>query len=1372
MDKDTRNAIERATQRARKLLEEDFAAQLEGDFDVHRDGVVAPRAGGHLSARQAFQRDRIVAALEHKRAAGMSAADAARDYLRDAAFTTLNRFVALKMLEARQLLQECITKGEQSAGYREFCGMAPGLPLLPDSVGYRLYIDSLFDELSTEVKVLFDRRDPSSVLWPKRTTFGELLEVLNASELARAWAEDETIGWVYQFFNGQDERRNMREESQAPRNSRELAVRNQFFTPRYVVQFLTDNTLGRIWYEMRRANTVLAERCEYMVRTPEAEFVSRTKKDPRDVRVLDPACGSGHFLLYAFDLLLAIYEEAYADSESPRSEATGCTLAQDYPSPDAFREAIPSLILGHNLHGVDIDPRCVQIAQLALWMRAQKALRDSGVGRAQRSQIRRSHIVVAEPLVADEQLVREFVAKLGDAQLGRVFTELVEALNLGGDMGLLLRLESLVASPTKRGRTGDLFAPSEERIRAALEQFVAEEGERLSIRRRLFADDAVQGMGLLAVAERKFDVLLMNPPFGDPTPRTKTVLAKTFPDSKGDIYGCFIERGLEIASTDGLLGVICPRTCIFKTEFASWREHVFGERRNLDVVADLGPWVLDQALVETCLLVVRSRERATRSTTVLRLLNSQAKGRDLLILSKAEGPVENRFLTGLELFSNIPGQPWLFYLPDELLGRFTMAANLRGVLGRPLSGLCTGDDFSVVRLWWEPSPERINRTCWAWHSKGGEYQPFFEDVHLVVNWQHRGRNMSGALVRNESRYFAPGLSYPLRTRSSLGPRVLRRGIVFSQLSQVCLGGTTEQQLALIAYLVLRTPQVLLEALLGSGDAMSAQGTARSYTAQAVERLPVPETLSHEAMSKLSRFTRRVVAFFARRAKRDVASPLFCLPRVFATGGDTFRGAVERTYCDEMSEALEILDEWDTLDELSMRAMELSDQERRHVADEYGPRFEDLADAPECPSRVVEDLRRTERDLLAEIGGDAQRSRLLLTKSFIVDRRLELVARRHGVRPRTLARFVTEGRLLPKDAYWNAALDTVHALMGIVFGRHRLTESGFDDSAIDPFEELIVPADVLQGRTRASDIGGVFADDEGSDHDIVAALQGATISARLPKESCSPTLIDEVVTELGATELREFLRAAFFQQHITRFSASRRKAPIYWQLATASASYSVWVYIHAFTKDTLFRVQNDYAAPKLAHEERRLESLTRQFRDKATATQRKELAAQEIFVEELRAFVDELRRVAPLWTPNLDDGVVINFAPLWRLVPHHRPWQKELRSTWDALCVGEYDWTHLAMHLWPERVVPRCATDQTLAIAHRLEDVFWVEGDDGKWTARKTRTRSVDELVRERTSPAVKSALKSMLEAPTATSNGARGRGGRRRYATAANGGVA
>ena len=117
---------------------------------------------------------------------------------------------------------------------------------------------------------------------------------------------------------------------------------------------------------------------------------------------------------------------------------------------------------------------------------------------------------------------------------------------------------------------------------------------------------------------------------------------------------------------------------------------------------------------------------------------------------------------------------------------------------------------------------------------------------------------------------------------------------------------------------------------------------------------------------------------------------------------------------------------------------------------------------------------------------------------------------------------------------------------------------------------------------------------------------------------------------------------------------------------------------------------------------RLKSLSSELRDKPTAAERKVLVTQELYVEELRAFLEEVKRVAPLSNGNLDDGVILNFAPLWRLVPQHKPWQKELKTVWEALCDGDYDWAHLAMHLWPERVVPKCVTDRSLAVAHGLE----------------------------------------------------------------------
>lgn len=172
MDKDTRNAIERATQKARRLLEVDFAEQLDGVFDVRADGRIASKGGAHLPGRQHLLRDKIVAAIEHKRSSGMKPEEAVADYVRDAAFTALNRFAALKMLEARELVQECVSRGDASSGFVEFCGLAPALKTA-DGAGYRLYIESIFDELSTEVKVLFDRRDPASVLWPTKLAFDD-----------------------------------------------------------------------------------------------------------------------------------------------------------------------------------------------------------------------------------------------------------------------------------------------------------------------------------------------------------------------------------------------------------------------------------------------------------------------------------------------------------------------------------------------------------------------------------------------------------------------------------------------------------------------------------------------------------------------------------------------------------------------------------------------------------------------------------------------------------------------------------------------------------------------------------------------------------------------------------------------------------------------------------------------------------------------------------------------------------------------------------------------------------------------------------------------------------------------------------------------
>lgn len=601
MDKDLRNALERATQKARTLLETDFADQLAGQYDILRTGAVSPQAGLHLSPSQKLSRAKIVTTIEHKRVSGMKPAAAVADYLRDAAFTCLNRFIALKMLEARNIVQECISRGDQSSGYREFQGLAPGLGLLPDGAGYRLYMESIFDELSAEIKVLFDRRDPVAVLWPRRQTFENLLAILNEPVLATAWNEEETIGWVYQYFNSGDERKQLRDPkaggSQEPRNSRELAIRNQFFTPHYVVQFLTDNTLGRIWYEMRGGKTQLAELCEYLAQEIGKDALPRPSKDPRDLRVLDPACGSGHFLLYAFDLLVVMYEEAWADEAAQASEVTGRTLRLDYPELSELKRQIPALVLQHNLYGVDIDPRCAQIAQLALWMRAQTTWRRYGISRADRPIVRRANIIIAEPMPGEADLVQEFAARIEDVRVRDVFLRLVDELKLAGDLGLLLRVETILQ--TQKMKMGSLFLPSKESLRIALEKFLAAADAAGRVRRRLFTDDAVQGVGLLELASQKYDVVLMNPPFGAGSMAAKKEFEKAYPKTKNDIYAAFVQRGIELLHPRSRLGAITSRTGFFLSSFRKWREDILLAQAPPVLFADLGAGVLDSAMVET-----------------------------------------------------------------------------------------------------------------------------------------------------------------------------------------------------------------------------------------------------------------------------------------------------------------------------------------------------------------------------------------------------------------------------------------------------------------------------------------------------------------------------------------------------------------------------------------------------------------------------------------------------------------------------------------------------------------------------------------------------------------------------------------------------
>lgn len=669
-DKATRNALAKLVSDCRRLLTADIRDQLQRVYGLQPDGTALPignlqhldEHGLEIARELRIWQDHLVT-TEH--GADQKRRIAAFDRLaQETAFTALNRLGALRLCEERGHLLECVRRGKESDGFALYERLSGGaLGTRGDT--YRQFLQRVFDELAQDLGVLFDRRQPQSLVFPGERCLEEVLTLLNNPALQHLWQEDETIGWIYQYYNSQEERRQMREESAAPRNSRELAVRNQFFTPRYVVEFLTDNTLGRIWYEMTKGSTFLKDKCRYLVRRPNELFLGpgeapptsnqeeqtssrsqeellkepvhiphRPLKDPREIRLLDPACGSMHFGLYAFDLFEVIYEEVWDKHTELLAD-----LRRAITDKREFLILVPMLIIEQNLHGIEIDPRCTQIAGLSLWLRAQKTWQRLGLRMADRPRIARSNIVCAEPMPGEKELLREFTARLESPAIGQLVEMVFDKMQLAGEAGSLLKIEEeirlivakakalwkqgpryeqaklfgdLPAKPEQQelkldlsGITDEQFwERAEERIYMALRDYAEEAQNGGVYQRRLFAEDAAQGFAFIDVCRKRYDVAVMNPPFGEPAVHNKVYLGSVYPRSKQDLYAAFIERSLAMLHPTGRLGAITSRLGFFNISFQKWREEVLLRETNPLLMADLGYGVLDAATVETSAYVV------------------------------------------------------------------------------------------------------------------------------------------------------------------------------------------------------------------------------------------------------------------------------------------------------------------------------------------------------------------------------------------------------------------------------------------------------------------------------------------------------------------------------------------------------------------------------------------------------------------------------------------------------------------------------------------------------------------------------------------------------------------------------------------------
>jgi hypothetical protein len=625
-DDATRNRLQRFVTSARDLLAAEFAHQLQEDYGLDlSSGDMAPlQQLFHLDDRRLETARILREIMAHYLGAEIEAGKESRRavldrIVREQAFTVLNRLAALRLMETRGILIPCVAQGYQSQGFQLYQRVANGA-LGEAGETYRTFLMSVFDAFAADLPALFDRHAPQGRLFPRETALLAVLKEFDAPDLEALWAEDETIGWIYQYFNSKEERKKMR-EAPAPRNSRELAVRNQFFTPRYVVEFLVDNTLGRLWFNWTGGETWLRDRCQYLLVKPDERPQPAPRlRDPRAIKLFDPACGSMHFGLYAYDLFLDIYREAWGweQAHGPGcldAETGGGTdlkpLCQTYPDQEAFARDVPRLIIERNIYGVDIDPRAAQIAALALWLRAQRAWHDAGVKAADRPQVGRGNVVAAVAPPAEVKLRERFMKGL-DRLDARLFEDTLVMLKGLPELGVLLQVEKELprlvrevyggGKPMFSALDRERWEQAEARLRAALSAFA--EAAQSSYQGRLFAQDALQGLRIIDLTHEVFDVVVMNPPFGALTTGTKGYLTNAYPRSKNDLLAVFVERALELLRPGGRVGAITSRTCFFLSSYQKWREEVVLGVARPEAVADLGHGVMDDAMVEAAAYVL------------------------------------------------------------------------------------------------------------------------------------------------------------------------------------------------------------------------------------------------------------------------------------------------------------------------------------------------------------------------------------------------------------------------------------------------------------------------------------------------------------------------------------------------------------------------------------------------------------------------------------------------------------------------------------------------------------------------------------------------------------------------------------------------
>ena len=548
----------------------------------------------------------------------------------------------------------------------------------------------------------------------------------------------EVIGWLYQFYISEKKDEVFdglkKNKKITPEN---IPAATQLFTPHWIVRYLVENSLGRLWL-LNRPGSTLVEQMDYYI-PPVAEEVASGQwrvasgeetghwpldtshlriSSPEEIRICDPACGSGHMLTYAFDLLYAIYEEeGYEPAE------------------------IPEKILTHNLYGIEIDERAGELAAFALTMKArakQRRFFNKGI---------KPNICVLENVRFDEGEMREVISDQWLVASGASREDILHDLNLfeeADNFGSLLRPRLTSEQCTKLVE----FLTSHWSLATSHSLFESMTHQKV-----------LQALRQADYLSPKYHVVVANPPYmgnRSMAGRLQAFAKDSYPNSKSDLFSMFLERNLDLAQKHAAVAMITMQNWMFLSSFKALRTRLLGQNILLSM-AHLGARAFDSIggeVVSTTAFVLENANRLDYKGFYLRLVdgNSEAE-KDIAIREAVTNPHRGWFYRASAAdFKKIPGSPIAYWATDQMRRAFDSGRYLSNVAS-PRQGIATADNDLFLRRWHELSFERIhfglknlsealeNDAKWLPYNKGGDFRKWYGNNEFVINWEEDGRDI-------------------------------------------------------------------------------------------------------------------------------------------------------------------------------------------------------------------------------------------------------------------------------------------------------------------------------------------------------------------------------------------------------------------------------------------------------------------------------------------------------------------------------------------------------------------------------------------------------------------------------------------------------